>query len=258
MGKNILVTNEQFNLLLEEMNVGKEILWGRNNRMNLFSISGEERENPLLEAYFASYPFEMVVSHLEKRYHNKIEARIEVESNGEKVLYVSFDDLEENQKQIDKDLSLCGYFPSERTVEDGKRIVCYEKRHQKSIKEIVQEKGKIYHFTRRSVLGKIMKNGLCPRSGDMKFDYPERIYFFMDPLSLSDSKYFVRQLARTCEDKTLDYVQLEINTTGLGIDFFYDPDQFNAVYTKENVPPSRISVFCDKIYNSDAVLKKNN
>ena len=80
----------------------------------------------------------------------------------------------------------------------------------------------------------------------------------MDPLSLSDSKYFVRQLVRTCEDKTLDYVQLEINTTGLDIDFFYDPDQFNAVYTKENVPPSRISVFCDKIYNSDAVLKKNN
>ena len=248
MSKNIIITNEQFKAIQTNEN-DKRKIFGRDYRLNLFTIKEEDRNKPLTEAYYATYPIDMVLNHLEKRYHNEVKATKREEENGEFVIYVKFDDLDENQVKIDKDLSLCGYFPSEIKKEGKERIVCYEKRHQDSINDIVRKVGKIYHFTRRKVLHKIMDIGLCPRSDDEKLNYPERIYFFLEPFNISESKYFVRLLARnSADEKDFDYVLLEINTNGIDVNFYYDPDQFNAVYTMENIPPERISVYYNEIY----------
>lgn len=247
MGKNILITSKQFEDFLKRAK-GKTVLNRSHDFLNLFNISDKERKTPLVEAYFSTYPIETVLNFLKKRYHDEIYAQKREEANGEEVIYVEFDDLDENQRLIDEDMSLCGFYPSEVKVDGKRRIVCYEKRHQKSVNDIVQEIGKIYHFTRRKSLQKIMKIGLCPRSDNERFDYPERVYFYLEPLSIRDCKCFVRMLAQgTNEPLNLDYALLEINVGGLDVNFYYDPNLSNSVYTTENIPPENIKIYYNKI-----------
>ena len=44
-----------------------------------------------------------------------------------------------------------------------------------------------------------------------------------------------------------DYVLLEIDVEDLNIEFYYDPNMENAVYTKDNISPYRIEIFYEKI-----------
>jgi len=246
MSRSIVITNEQLKTIIDEKG---NRLHRSHSIENIFEAPEKMKKSSLFEAYFATYPIDTVIKYLKKRYKNSFDIWKNEESNGEDVLYIRIPDDDENQKLIDEDMSLCGYYPSYTDKkEDNTRIITYEKRHQKTINNIVQEKGTIYHFTRRDKLKKIEKIGLCPKTNNKMFNYPERIYFFLEAPSYEDSRFFIKQLARYTEDHSLDYVLLEVDIEDFDIDFFYDPNLQDAVYTKENIPPERISIFYDKIH----------
>ena len=88
-----------------------------------------------------------------------------------------------------------------------------------------------YHATERSVLPKILKNGLIPKS---KGNFPERIYLGK---SLNDIKDMV-------EGNLKDMVILKVDVSNVKLFKLYrDQRNSTAVFTYDNIPPSQIEVF---------------
>lgn len=245
MAKKILISEDGFSELLEGL-CGIKAIVPKNSLGNILTHSEGCKKTRLSEAYYATYPIDKVVQYLKKRYGNSANVERFEGENGEEVIMVVMGNSDYNQNIVDSDLSLCGYFPSYVENIGKQRNVTYEKRFQDSVSDIVEERGTIYHLTRRDRLEKILRNGLCPRTEDKMFNYPDRVYFFLEAPSIEECKFYIEQLARYTKDHSKDYVLLEIDIEDLGIEFYYDPNLSEAVYTKENVPPNRISVFYDK------------
>ena len=246
MGKKILVSDDGFSELLEGL-CGIKAVIPKNSFGNIFTLPSDFKKTRLNEAYYATYPIEKAVGYLKKRYGKTAYVDWLEGENGEEVIEVAMDDSEYNQNIVDSDLSLCGYYPSYVEKIGKQRNVTYEKRFQDSVSDIVKEKGTIYHLTRRDRLHKIMANGLCPRTEDKMFKYPDRIYFFLEAPSIEECKFCIEQFSRYTKDHSKDYVLLENDVEDLNIEFYYDPNMENAVYTKDNISPSRIEIFYEKI-----------
>ena len=237
MGKKILVSEDGFSELLEGL-CGIKAVVPKNSFGNIFTLPSDFKKTRLNEAYYATYPIEKVVGYLKNRYGSTANVERFEGENGEEVIMVAMGDSDYNQNIVDSDLSLCGYYPSYVEKKGKQRNVTYEKRFQDSVSDIVEEKGRLH---------KIMENGLCPRTEDKMFNYPDRVYFFLEAPSIDECKFYIEQLSRYTSDHSKDYVLLEIDVEDLNIEFYYDPNMENAVYTKDNISPSRIEIFYEKI-----------
>lgn len=226
------------------------------NLLNIFTMPEEHRNHPLMEGYFASYSPEVVKKYLDKRYGDGAEVVVFDNENGEKVFRIRFADSDYNQNVIDKDMSLCGYFPSYVERKNGRRDIQYEPRHQNKVNKAVKSAGIVYHLTPTEKVEKILSMGLCPKNNDKMFMYPSRIYAFLSRPSSEDCECIIRQFydienRKYYTDKKLgkkaipphyDYTLLKISTNDLNINWYFDPNAENCVYTKENIPPQNIEV----------------
>jgi len=111
----------------------------------------------------------------------------------------------------------------------------------------------LYHLTPSFAVAKIKKLGLIPKALSKMSQHPARIYFCTSSdgaLEMAESlntysKYFISDLdTRSNLD---DWTLLEINTNGLKLKLYKDPnfleeDDNEGVYTLQNIPPSHISV----------------
>lgn len=112
-----------------------------------------------------------------------------------------------------------------------------ERKFDKSIKY----SGILFHVTPYRKLEKILKLGLCQKSGNKKSSQPDRIYLCY--------RYQVNTLLKLL--KEYDTI-LEININQLKI--FNDPES-NGCYTLENIPKEKIITIYDEKWN---VKKSNN
>lgn len=216
---------------------------------NIFTETLQDRDNPLMEGYFATYDIETVAKYLRKRYKENAIVKIVDNENGVKVFDIVVGDLDVNQNIVDKDMSLCGYFPSvvEKSPKTFSRLIRYEPRHQSKVNEKVQETRFLYHFTQSNKVSKILKNGLESRTNNKYFTYPDRIYLMLYEPTLSDIKQMRREFERASyiDGKEVyrgEYCLLRVDCKGITNDFFYDPNALDCVYTKENIPQDRIKV----------------
>lgn len=97
----------------------------------------------------------------------------------------------------------------------------------------------LYHITKKSLVEKINKQGLIPKSKSKKVYHPERVYFAIDFYSATALK---KDFEKYYND---GMVLLTISTEKLkGVDFYEDPDFSKfGVYTLDNIPPSAIIDF---------------
>jgi len=220
---------------------------------NPFTMPEFLRNSPLMEGYFKTYPTDKIVTYLQKRYGEYASIQVMENENGIEVFIISFYDDKNNEEVINKDMALCGYFPSISHSIGNIKHVQYEPRHQNHINEIVQDVEYIYHLTPTNKVRKIFRNGLTPRTNNKLFRYPDRIYFFLNEPYYDDLQNIIQQfykedLKKARENK--NYIPYSDTYTLLSIDtemvkncnFYYDPNLFDAIYTKDNIPSQAIDI----------------
>ena len=206
-----------------------------------------------MEGILRTYEPEKILGFLEKRYGDAAIVQIVKGENDEKVFMIKTGDIDSNQEVIDRDMALCGYFPSHVEKWKNERTIQYEPRHQNTVNDKVHEKKYIYHLTQSQKVSKILRNGLAPKTNNKKFKYPGRVYFFLSEPSyekcLSLMNEFYREELRKnhgLEAYEGPYTLLKINAEQLvNVDFSYDPNAEDCVYTYDNIPPKYIEVVAE-------------
>lgn len=257
MGKQtVLVTSEEIKDLIKE-SLTKRIIIPRDFFGNIFAIDEDTQKNPLMEGIFSTYNPEKIIGYLKKRYGDAAIIKITDSCNGEKIFLIKTGDVDYNQNIIDKDMRLCGYFPSKVDRKNNQRVIQYEPLHQNVVNNKVQEKEYIFHITPTIKVDKILKNGLTPKTCNKRFVYPDRIYFFLEEYYYEEWVYILKEFydeelksfkIGIKKEKPYNgtYTVLAIDTEKIkDIDFFYDPNAENCVYTYDNISPDAIEIVCE-------------
>ena len=250
--KSILISYPSIVKLIKE-SIGKTILLPKQSFNNIFTLSEEVRDNKLMEGCFETYPVDKILKFLQQRYKDAAHVQLVYDDNHVKQIFmIKTGDIDYNQKIIDKDLALCGYFPSFVNKENGARIIQYEPLHdpinQKPINKVVYNEKYIYHLTQTNKIKKIFSIGLTPKSCNKKFVYPNRIYFFLHKPSKENclslmQQFYTEQLISKKTPYLGTYTLLKIDVQKIGnVNFSYDPNGEQCVFTYENIPPSAISI----------------
>jgi hypothetical protein len=101
-----------------------------------------------------------------------------------------------------------------------------------------------YHITPKKNIGKILKNGLVPKSGGKISSHPERVYLFM--WKPEDWKKIARMFSTVTNCK--EFVLVEVNAYSLRdkIKFYFDQNTFrgypDAIYTFEPIPAKLLKI----------------
>lgn len=99
--------------------------------------------------------------------------------------------------------------------------------------------GALYHVTTFEKLKKILKIGLCPKSGNKISAHPDRIYLFD---IFSDAENFILKLKEYDKIEQL-YVIINLKINKLLV--YPDPNS-SGVYTTNNISPDSIDSICDE------------
>jgi hypothetical protein len=223
----------------------------------------------LTEAYYATYSFEQIKNYVitssgiepENFFKEKDSNRDYViiviitdfknGENGEKIRRTT-DEIEDETKKVEDAMLLSGWFRSitDRVPWKGGTAtrIQYEKRHKNNANNTVRSKKYLYHLTPSIHVDKIKQIGLVPKTKNKKFEYTPRIHFFLYRISYDKAKdvatVFYNEEGLKKEKYDGKYTLLKINVPKIpnNIEFFYDPNTDNAVYTKQNIPPSAIEI----------------
>lgn len=214
-----------------------------------------ETNRHLYEGIFATYPIEKVRKYLMSYYKLPPQAVTIYDNNGDQSLRVLISNTPENKEKMDKSLALCGYFPSYVSPLQNEEflVIDYEKRINENAEDIVKKNRYIYHITPSINLDKIEELGLCPKSQNKEFLYPNRIYFYIGKMTPKDVVTFgnmlyphIKQTEYTKANKIYDsFALIQVDTRDLDFDevsFYKDPNLDNAIYTVDNIPPESVFV----------------
>jgi hypothetical protein len=139
-------------------------------------------------------------------------------------------------KQFIPLLNTLGYFITNKNLKEKVDSITIEPYFYE---EPLQEVPKVlYHVTANIYLDKIFKQGLVPKTQSKKDIHPSRIYLTPD---LYFAKWFKQNFPIFSKHK--DFTILEIDTTGLNLKLYKDPQsQWRGFYTTNNISPSHIKV----------------
>ena len=245
----IVISEEQFRRILGTTGRDK-VLTGNPSICTAFSNS------ELNEGLIRTFDEKTVLTHLCKYLNftddygyfvhnpdkvNGFAVMVELE-NSEIGFDIIFPDSEQADKKVAETMSLCGYFKS-ASDEFCKGYVRnrYEKKFQDRIKSKIVENNGIVHITKKKRLEKILKNGLVPRQEKKLSYHPDRVYFALGPIS---NNLLLGLKAMLIPYNKLDkFVALRIKPEITEVvDFYYDPNMNNALWTYDNIPPEYIEV----------------
>ena len=165
--------------------------------------------------------------------------------------------LEEFKDSIDK---VCQW--ADMFISIAKSSPCRESRHARIFTIVVEPKFSdkdfelnkcpgikfLYHLTKSSRVDKILKVGLNPKSSNVKFKYPDRIYLGLDPYGLEhDLLVKFKELDDTECQNIYSILKIDISKIPSKNRFKVDPNYPDGLFTSDNIPPSAIKVFKDGI-----------
>ena len=111
----------------------------------------------------------------------------------------------------------------------------------------VSDISSLYHLTNRSILGKVLRNGLSPRSHG---NFPERIYFGTD---INAILRMVGKSGMNAAGEIPNKVLLKVDFNNYRDEimsmykFYQDPREATSVYTYDTIDPKYIMVCTDDI-----------
>ena len=243
MFKNKLKINEN---ILDNKN---SFNYGKKSMTNILNLT--EKYTPLMEGVFHTYPIEKVRDYFLRYYGlDQKQVLIAKGENGELGLTLIIPPNDEAKNEIEKSLKLCGYYIS--YIERFKYYwkVESEKNKTKDINDKIRDIKKIYHVTPKHNVDQIKKIGLCPKTKNKLFSYPDRIYFSLSPNNVRGIKNALKEYEKLNNPDDYDengiylYGLLEIDKEHLpeSIKFYYDINAENCVYTTDNIPPQYIKL----------------
>lgn len=151
-----------------------------------------------------------------------------------------------NEQYIVEDMKQLGYFVStqEETKLYGYVYVIYrfEPIHQLSVKNEILSMGIILHISPKYLQESIMKNGFIPQHKNNVYKFPDRVYFVKGDVNMKDVQELGTLLYNadkiTNKQNIGDYIIYWINTELIpnNVDFFYDPNYENGIYTYDIIP----------------------
>lgn len=152
-------------------------------------------------------------------------------------------------------MGVCGYFECyPQTNRNGVITLVFEPHFTKDISLEIKKKYKfLYHATQTIYLQKIEKKGLIPKSNNLLFLYPSRIYCMRGNNLTKEQIHTLKSVqAKRGEQRHFDdnsYTILKINVSALpeNISFFMDPMAPNAILTHDNIPPQYLEIFGELI-----------
>ena len=192
-------------------------------------------------------------------------------------IYIKIPDIESNKKLLCKAMSFYGYTLA--LEEDDTCINCpadapwniltFERDFQEYITErVLKENNYMFHISPTIYKEKILRQGLCPKSKNDWYNYPPRVYMFLDMrfsapmgiMSKFDKNFAIRAArllhsAKTPDKKLYDeytIYKIDISKLRKDIKLSYDQNYYPlGVFTADNINPKAISVFYEFNVNDD-------
>jgi hypothetical protein len=221
----------------------------------------------ITEGLITSYPKDTVVKFLEKFHHQLFEIEVVPFSSDTNTIdiYVSTRtnqslDLKSVKSILDSKLKVYGYFVGKvsRTDHFGGTKLLIEAKFPTILSPEDIHDSPFYHITSNIYLDKIKRIGLTPRDSTTIFTHPgNRIYliqthnkralqFLKDQLSMSKVDR-AQEIGLKNSEKWMsgNMITLQVNAEGLTL--YSDPmfdksNEYNAVFTQQNISPDRITV----------------
>lgn len=202
----------------------------------------------LYEGLIKSYPAKKVVEYLRK-YVNLDPSMIRLENEYKIIVDIPKD--EDYEKEITRVMvNLCGYFVAHRIEGDTFIRLQFEKKYQEVMNDVVKAFKYLVHGSPEKYENKILKYGLCPKSKNEKFDYPERIYLFGMQGTKEDIFRKMAEIAikKNGFDEQGVYNFYIIDTTKISENakFYTDPNTSCGFWTYDNIPPTAIVKYIKK------------
>jgi peroxiredoxin len=158
--------------------------------------------------------------------------------------------LTQNKDKVIHLMDTCGYYLNKETINGDKCVLKFYPKYDVEVTDIIKDKIKIlYHMTKtKTYEDKILKNGLCPKSGGKVGKHPEVIFF--------TTKVFSVMELFTDKDNGMDangqHILLEIDLSEKNpYRFFVDLRYPNAVYTYDNIAPQYITPIGTCVFGGD-------
>lgn len=205
-------------------------------------------EDKLLnEAEYATYPIRTTIKYISDALSIPLSSFKTVTAyNFTRFIKVSIPNIDDDRKNIDKAMHLCGYYCAKKEYYKGDRRfleLTYEPKYIDEADYIVRSNKVLYHLSPLPYKGKILKKGFIPKSGSTKFTYPNRSYFFLGKLEKDEVKTWIPVFKRYAEKyKNTPYCLYTIDVSKIPDDvtFYLDPNLKGGCYTADNISPYAI------------------
>lgn len=209
-------------------------------------------EKMLEESLIASYDISKVKDIFERRFgigNGIVFKVIERERNGHVVHYamvgVPYKVLNNELKnEIISFMKFCGYSFDTKTKESGDAInLFFKPRFQTDdCTDDVRTRCRfVYHLTPASNFDKILKNGFVPKSENMLFSYPDRVYFFLGNNLKRKSLNLMKTVWKSHGSPEAVVLMVDLEKVPEDVIFRTDFDADEAIFTHDNISPYAIA-----------------
>lgn len=205
---------------------------------------------PINEGLIKTYPLKKTVQYIKDYFGlSDFQIRSDYVGNGISHIIVIIPIKGDNLEQMEKAMSLCGYYlgsPKREEIKDGKIMeLQFEARIQNDeTANIINKESVLYHVTPSYNVKKILSLGLSPRSKNSQFDYPDRVYLIRGSIPMAEVRNLAEQLYTNNSSKgnNGEYTLLTLDVARFNdsIRLFVDPNYPGGVYTTSNIPPDTI------------------
>lgn len=209
-------------------------------------------EKMLDESLIASYDISKVKEIFERRFgisDGIVFKVIERERNGHIVYYamvsVPYKVLNNELKNgIISFMKFCGYSYDSKTKESGDAVnMFFKPRFQTddSTNDVRKRCRFVYHLTPASNFDKILKNGFIPKSENMLFSYPDRVYFFLGNNLKRKSLNLMKAVWKSHGSPEAVVFMVDLEKVPENVVFRTDFDADEAIFTHDNISSDAIA-----------------
>ncbi len=216
----------------------------------------------ITEGLINTYPPEQTVNYVSRALRLPKELfEIVVPKGGGKKIYCTYYPEKTAEKLVRAAFEYCGYSYSvtKSTTYSMNGIYqtdVFEEKNPKDndTEEILSSQKYLLHITPEYYLEKILKNGIVPKSKNLRFNFPERVYLLNGDTSegyvLGLAYEFSRMKASSAAESGYDgyrddnkwaVIKIDVSKLPADIKLFKDPNYDGGIFTPNNIPPETIS-----------------
>lgn len=145
-------------------------------------------------------------------------------------------------------MDTCGYSMVSKQYKRDLTLLVFEGKFDEDVTDIIRTKYKyLYHLTPQKHLEKILQIGLTPRSENIMYKHPDRVYFMNgvldDGLTDNQIEVFNNMINSKSEHEQHFVLKLSMDRIPDNVTFYADSLTDEAIFTYDNIPPNAIITY---------------